>query len=98
MELITANTIDGRAFDSWGSYNFVGSNSDEKTHDGFLMFQVSNNPKVKGKAKVKISLLFNDTYKIEIFKIKRDFSTKTIYEQDGIYYDQLVDIIDDVLG
>lgn len=72
---------------------FVGANSDDKTHDGFLEFTASNNPKIKQKVQVRIELAFNDSYTIKVFDKEKEFA----HIQD-IYCDQLTEILFEILG
>ena len=80
---------------------------DKDENFGFLTFKVNG---YKFKGNVKISLSFNDTYKIEFIKKKREkdhelsklygstkMKTTTTIEKEllDIYFDQLTEIIDE---
>lgn len=92
---------------SWGATNFVGHQ--ENNRRGWLRFDV-NGHHFKGKVKIKLD--YNDTYTIEFIKTKRKknqelselfgttkYDTITEIEQsyDGVYCDQLHDVIDRVV-
>lgn len=95
--LEVANTIKSqigtRNLMCYGSRNFIGGGSDEKTHDGFLEFTVSNNPKIREKAQVRVELAFNDTYTVKVYNDKKVFSNL-----EEIYCDQLAEVLFDILG
>ncbi len=80
---------------------------------GYLQFTASNNPKIEQMVQVKIILWFNDTYTVKVFtkkrmtdKIRRDWIingknpdlVEIIETREGVYCDQLEDIIFDILG
>ena len=49
--------------------------------------------------KCRVTLLPNDTYKFEVFKItKRGLSCKTVAEHDEVYFDQLMDLFEAATG
>lgn len=75
----------------WGANQFVGS---EK--EGFLMFKASGSNITRG-GKIRITLVPGmDLYRVELFCIKGvDF--KLLSSFDGIYFDQLVEIIEGML-
>ena len=64
---------------SWGANKFQYG-IDEGENFGFLIFKVQG---FKFKGEVKISLSYNDTYKVEFIKIKRkkDIELREIMEQ-----------------
>ena len=91
------NSIDRRALFAWGAHQFAGSDA---TDNGlpFLQFQVKNNPKVKGTARVKISLNGKDLYNIEVFKVDSKYNIKYIKQLEDVFAEDLVSVIDEILG
>jgi hypothetical protein len=73
-------------FWSWGSNNFK-SGIDKEDNLGFLLFKVSG---YKFKGSVKISLSFNDTYKVEFIDNK-----KVVNTMEEVYCDELNERIDE---
>lgn len=73
---------------SWGYSQDTYSNNS-------ISFKV--NGKKVGHAYVKISLNFMDTYDIEVFKFRKsgfDMVKKELGKSEGIYCDQLVEVLD----
>ncbi len=80
---------------------------------GYLQFTVSNNPKIQQTVQVKIILWFNDTYTLKIFtkkrmtdKVRREWVSNgiepdlvdVIETRNGVYCDQLEEVIFSILG
>lgn len=83
----------------WGARNFMTFDNNtfkDITHAGGLVFQVNG---LKHKQKVMIRLKYNDTYHVEIGNIIRGswVKKKNSKEYSEVYFDQLVDIIDDMV-
>jgi hypothetical protein len=87
-------TLDPRAMWAWGVKQFAYSAKGL----GSLNIVISGCTKVKGKAFVEITLMPNDTYTINVYKITSKYDTKTIKIVEDVYCDMLVDVIDDILG
>ena len=98
-----ANTIRYR---TWGSHS-LKFGEDKGENLGFLHFKVQG---FKFKGYVKVSLAFNDTYTIEFIKTKRkknkelselfgrtkyDVTKEVLKTYEGIYFDQLNELIDE---
>lgn len=63
--------------------------------DNSITFKV--NGRKCGHSWVKITLGSNDLYTVKIFKVRRvkfDIRETVVYEQDGIYWDSLVTVLD----
>ena len=105
------NGTDRWAFGAWGTTDMYGiPASDENL--GALVFKVSNNPKTKGRANVEITLEYNDLYTVRVYKLKNYTKAmkakvlageevnleKEVERVEGVYFDQLVDVIDGILG
>lgn len=105
------NTLDPKAFWAWGTTDLVGYPETDKDL-GALGFRVRNVPNIKGIASVKITLEFNDTYTVKVYKIKSftkslrekvlageevDFETVIKLIPD-VYAAELVSVIDGILG
>jgi hypothetical protein len=87
---VIKNQIGVRNLMCWGASNFIAINE----QDGGLIFKVLPNPKLRGGGTVKIVLDFNDTYHVQIFNNRK----RIIYDQEGIYCDQLSEILWKQLG
>lgn len=70
---------------SWGSHSFIGHQ--ENNREGWLKFKVNGH---HFQGWVKILLRANDTYTIQFIK-----DGKIEKELDDVYFDQMVDIIDE---
>lgn len=88
------NTLGRTQMWSWGARNFKAFSENtfnETPHQGGLFFQVSG---YKFKGKVRIRLGYDDLYVIDFGTLRKGvFKTKKQYE--GIFFDQMVDIIDE---
>jgi len=84
--------LDQNAVMCWGSNSFRGTGPIDPFHNGELMFNIENVKGIK-KGHISIRLMYNDLYEIEIFNDK-----KSVYKIDGIYNDQLIEIIGDKIG
>ncbi len=73
----------------------TGSKNLVAVDNGLMMQLVRNKSKAN---KMRITLTPMDTYKVEFFKITRDFDVKMVKEFDGVYFDQLQDIFTEVTG
>lgn len=70
----------------------------EKGNRGYLQFKASGS-KLKNNIKVKIALNGLDTYDISIIKIKPSNMGFTYVKQvEGVYFDDVFDVLKDVLG
>lgn len=85
---------DPRALWAWGARDLVG---DKNKKLGALTFTVANNPKVKQTARVEIVLDYDDTYTVSVYKIRK-CQRRDVKVVEGVYFDQLIEIIDDILG
>ena len=106
-------TIDPLAFFSWGTTDLTEFSPTEE-HLGALRFKVRNFVTFKGSAFVRVTLNFDDTYTVKLYKhrnytktlrtkvLEDNYSPKDleriITELSGIYADQLVPTIDTILG
>jgi hypothetical protein len=95
------NTMDKRAFWAWGSKKFVGSANDSKSL-GWLEFTATNCPNTKS-ARVRITLEYNDTYTVKVYNIRKirgkaDYKESVLCEASDVYFDTLIDTIDDIVG
>jgi hypothetical protein len=86
--------LDPRAMMAWGTKKLISNPKDKL---GSLILSVGGCPKVKQRAFIRIALDFNDTYIIEAYRI-RGVDKKVIAYHEGIYCDQLVEVIDEILG
>lgn len=83
----------------WGTNKLavIPANDDpENFHLGGLQFKVQG---AKHRGFVEVTLLGNDTYRINIFtrrkvRGKMEMKTTTKYDESGLYCDQLTEIID----
>lgn len=105
------NTLDPRAFFAWGAHDLLGI-PESSENLGSLEFKARNIPNFRGRVFVNISLKGNDTYTIEVFKRKnftKKLREKILNGEDvelkkelalvkDIHADQLVSIIDGILG
>lgn len=107
------NTMDPMAFFAWGSSDLQGY-SETKVDMGALRWKVRNCRTFKGTAFVKVTLDFDDTYSVKLYKhrnytkalrakvmddtFKESDLEKVITQHKGIYVDQLIETIDNMLG
>ena len=105
------NTLDPMAFFAWGTKDLVGYPASD-TDLGALGFSVRNCPNIKGVGHVKITLNFDDTYTVKVYKLKNytkklreavlngeEVDLETIIDQGSyVYADQLVKLIDGIVG
>lgn len=75
------------------AHNFIPGVSDDKTHDGYLEFTATNNPKIIEDVRVRIELAFNDTYTVKVYNTEKEFAHQT-----DVYCDQLSETLFDILG
>lgn len=75
---------------AWGANRFTGCGEETEEHQGWLSFQVRGR---KFKGAVKIKLLWNDTYRVEFWKVRRP-SIKMVHAVEDVYFDQLTSLID----
>jgi hypothetical protein len=87
--------IDPRATWAWGVKKFVYS---AEKGLGSLIMVISGCTKVKGKAFVEVTLMPNDTYTVNVYKLNTHYETKTIKVVDDVYCDMLVNVIDEIVG
>jgi hypothetical protein len=90
---VIRDQIGTRALMCFGSTNFKGGESDEKTHDGFLEFTATNNPKISENVQVRVELAFDDTYTVKVYNTVKEFA-----HYDDVYCDQLSELLFDILG
>jgi hypothetical protein len=83
---------DRMALFAWGTSKYIAYPSTD-THNGALSFEARNNPNFREKVIVKVELAYNDTYTIRLFKYNKEIITKS-----DVYCDQLVEVIDGILG
>jgi len=107
------NTIDPMAFFAWGSSDLVAFPENENDL-GALRWKVRNCRTFKGTAFVKVTLDFDDTYNVKLYKhrnytkalrakvlegtFKETDLERVIDVRSDVYVDQLVQTIDDMLG
>lgn len=105
------NTLDPRAFFTWGAHDLLGI-PESNENLGALEFKTRNIPNFRGTVFINISLEGNDTYTVEAFKRKnftKKLREKILNGEDvdlkkqlalvkDIYADQLVSIINEILG
>lgn len=85
--------LDANAMGCWGSNNFRGSGAIDPEHNGQLLFDISNLKEIN-QGTIKINLNYSDTYDLWIYGDNK----KLIEEYRNIYFDQLTDIIGEVIG
>ena len=83
------NTLDKHALGSWGYRSIVYSEDSIEFH--------VNGSKTRPGARIKIKLTADDLYDIDLYRVVK---TNVIYDErlKGIYADQLVEIIDGLVG
>lgn len=81
--------LGGMAIWAWGANNWGAIDGKDKNHGG-LVFKVNG---LKHKGYIQIDLDFNDTYSVELFKIRKH-ERKTVAQFSEIYFDQLVPLLD----
>lgn len=92
--------IDRRALPAWGAKDFVSSSSAANIggvkvgHNGYLQMTVRGG---KFMGKIIIGLSGLDLYDIAAFKI-RLAEVKLVKHVEGIYADQLVEVLDGIIG
>lgn len=97
--------FDRWAFARWGAKNYYGrpdgkilvDGAEKHVHQG-IQLDVKGS---KFRGRVFIALDPSDTYNLFFVKLgdKRvDYKCKLIEQKNGIYFDQLVEVIDDVIG
>jgi len=99
---------DRMAFFAWGGRKMVAL-PEEKTEDGFQLggLQFDVNGAKLGRGRVRVRLMADDTYTVEIYKNKREmmkipglnrrfYNTKKVLvdSMSGVYCDMLTDVID----
>lgn len=91
-----AKTIVGqlRALDKWAMASW-GANQLLALEDG-LQFKVRGS-KIKAGGHVQIRLNAMDTYDVKLLRV-RGTSVKEVSRVDGVYVDQLVEVLDDMIG
>jgi len=82
-------TADAWAMASWGANELIA------LEDG-LQFKVKGS-NIKSGGRVQIRLNAADTYDIRLIRV-RGSSVKEVGSADGVYADQLVDILDGLIG
>jgi hypothetical protein len=87
--------LDPRATWAWGVKNFAYS---AEKGLGSLIMVISGCTKVKGKAFVEVTLMPNDTYTVNVYKLNTHYEVKTIKIVDDVYCDMLVNVIDEIVG
>jgi len=98
------NSMDPRALWAWGAKDLVGTSTPSKQDCfGYLMFKTSNCPKVVNGTRIKITLEFNDTYTVKCFTVRKirgkaDYKETIIAEEKDVYFDQLIPVIDNMVG
>jgi hypothetical protein len=109
------NGLDPMAFSAWGT-SALTSFSCSEDDLGSLRFTVRNCSNFKGTAFIKVTLDFNDTYTVRLYKHRNHtkalkakmLADEFVYTEDefinvlaqesGVYFDQLVDTIDRIVG
>ena len=86
------NAQSSMALMSYGARDFVALNQTDTKHGG-LQFRTSG---YKHKGLVMISLMFNDTYKVETVKIRKG-EVKVCDSYDDVYADQLIQVLDQMV-
>ena len=85
--------IDSSAIMAWGAKNLLITNKNL----GSLRFEISGCSKIKGKAFVEVELTPFDTYTITVSKTTNN-QVKIMDVAEGVYCDELVYIIDSLVG
>lgn len=95
------DTIDKWAFGAWGARKFEVENSGNVSNIGYVLGGVSfsiSGSKIK-RGFVFIYLMGNDTYTIDVKRIiTNPYNVKDVIIKTDIYFDQLVDVIDGIIG
>ena len=99
MSLEVAKTIksqiiaaDPLALMSYGARNFCGADMNKENY-GWLSFTISNTRVYAQPVTVKISLQFNDTYTVEVFRT-RVGKVKLLNKKEDVYFNELVEVLD----
>lgn len=88
--------MDKMAIWAWGSKDFLTGKVDGQ-HEG-LMFSVTNCPKAKRGAKVQILLdEAQDLYNVRVIRVYRG-QLKIDNELEGVYVEDLISVIDGMVG
>lgn len=89
------DSLDPRALFSYGAKDYIGSEPTDK-HNGFLMFSVGGTRLYKQRVRVKITLEYNDTYTVEVYRV-RGVNVTDLFKMTDVYCDMLVDVLDTAL-
>ena len=87
--------MDSRALWAWGSKDFISAKESSKNL-GYLEFKCTNNPNYKS-IKIRITLEFNDTYTVMAYTMYK-YEPKIKHIIRDVYFDSLVETIDEILG
>lgn len=61
--------------------------------ENFIEFTASNNPKIIEEVRVHIELMSDDTYALRVFNDIKEYA-----KHEGVYCDQLSELLDDIFG
>jgi len=75
---------------TWASKDFVAHNVESEKDQGHLTFKVSG---AKFKGTVKVRLMWNDTYTVELWRVRAG-NVKMLNSVEDVYFDELTGTID----